>query len=73
MPTPGSMTMPAEHNDSCAVPVMVMATVGADVSAVNPRHDVSGAMMAIVIIMIVDRQTIEPATRTHNSNASNGQ
>lgn len=73
MPAPGSMTMTAEHNDTSTVPVMVMATMGTDVSAVNPRHNVSGAMMAVVIIMIVDRQTIESTARTNNRNANNGQ
>lgn len=58
MPTTRTMTMTAEHNDSPTVPVMVVAPGGANVSAVNPRHDVSGAMMAVAIIMITDRQTI---------------
>ena len=71
MPTTVTMTMTTEHNDSSAVPVMVVATVGTHVTAVNPGHDVSAAMMAIAIIVIADRQTIEPAARANNSKDSN--
>ena len=68
-----TMTMTAEQNDSSAVPVMIVTTVGAHVAAVNPGHDVTGAMMAVAIIVITDRQTIEPAARTSHRNASNCQ
>ena len=71
MSATGTMAMTAEHDDSSAVPVMVMATGGANVSAVNPGHDVCAAMMAVAIIVIADRQTIEPAARTNHDKASN--
>jgi hypothetical protein len=73
MSTIGTMTMTAEYDDSPAVPIMVMATGGANVSAVNPRHNVTAAMMTIVIIMITNRQTIEPAAGTSHHNANNYQ